>query len=132
MNQNSCIAGVAIAIILISNCVVVCHEISANVNRVRRLTDDGPSLQLQHRQYHRYQKSTSDQQINTDQRNVNTFKDRFNTDQIVFDRGDLYDKINAADQTTAASSMTISNNLPKSNETNHQYSGKANGEYEFR
>ncbi|XP_055318519.1 uncharacterized protein LOC129576822 [Sitodiplosis mosellana] len=132
MNRNWCIinvVGVAIAIILISNCVVVCHEKSANVNRVRRLTDNGPLMQLQQQQQQHHQQ----QQINTDQRHVNTFKDRLrNSDKIVFDRGDVYEAIkNDRTTTVASSSMTISNNLPKTNETNHQYSGKANGEYEF-
>lgn len=119
MQQNLCVnlIGVAIVIIFISNCVV-CHEKSANVNRKKRLTDNGPPMQLQQN----HQKLFASES-NTDQ----TFNDR---DRIVFDHDDLYDKINA-DHTTV-SSMTISNNLPKSNETYHKYSGKPNGEYEFR
>lgn len=134
MNQMSLFnfagAVTIIVIILISNCVV-CHEESANVNRrMSRLTDDGSTtVQLQqHQHYHHHAEP------NTDQRNVNTVKDQqryTNNDKIIFDRGDLYSMINNI-RTTTVSSMTIGNNLPKSNETNHQYSGKANGEYEFR
>lgn len=130
-NMNQQISGfhivyVAIAIILISNCVDG-HEKSANVNRMKRLTDIA-SMQLQQQQHQ--QKSTSEP--NTDQRNSNTLKERFNNDKIVFDRGDLYETIYTERTTPATAPMTISSNLPKSNETNHQYSGKANGEYDFR
>ncbi|XP_031622426.1 uncharacterized protein LOC116340213 [Contarinia nasturtii] len=127
MNKNSCIkngftVGVAIAITLLSNCVV-CHETSANVNRMWRMTDHGPLVQLQ-----RYQKpSSSYTEINTDQRN--TFKDRFNNDKIVFDHGDLYDKMD--NERTTVSSPIINNNPPNNNETYHQYSDKGNGEYVF-
>lgn len=130
MNQISCFnfsGFVIIVIILISNCVV-CHEKSAN-RRMSRLTDDG-SVQLQQHHLYHYQKQSIEP--NTDQRNVNIVKDRFtNSDKIIFDRGDLYGMINN-ERTTTVPSMTISNNIPKTNETNHQYSGKANGEYEFR
>lgn len=127
MHQNSCIGsnftvGVAIAIILISNCVV-CHE---NFNRMWRMTDGGPLVQLQ-----QYKKPSSTfSELNADQRNVNTFKDRYNNDKIVFDRGDLHDKMTTV--RTTVSSPILSNSPPKANETSHQYSGKANGEYLFR
>lgn len=92
-----------VAMVIVSNCVVG-HEISANTRR----REDGP-LQSE---------------PNTDQRN--TFKDRFGGgDKIVFDRGEFYDR-------TTVPSMTINSNLAKTNVTSHQYSGKANGEYEFR
>lgn len=134
MNQVSCIplasvAIVGIIIILLSNCVV-CHEKSANVNRKRRLTDDNDAMQLEQRQQQQQQKTSVEP--NTDQRynDNNMFKDRFNSDKIVFDRRPT---TTTTTERTPTASMTINNNNPmKSNETNHQYSGTANGEYEFR
>lgn len=114
------LTGFAIIILIIWNCAV-CHGKSANVKRVKRFTDDESFAQLQH--HHK----TSNEAAN-DQRNINAFKDLYNSDKIIFDHGDLYQK--NKDQTTAAS--TTNNNSPKANETNHRYAGKANGEYEFR
>lgn len=109
--------GITVAIVLISNCVV-CHEKSTNNYRKRRFTDDDV-VQLQ-------QKSSIEPFV-TDQRHLNMFKDRFNNDKIVFDRHPT------TTERVPTASMSISNNTPqKSNETNHQYSGTANGEYEFR
>lgn len=106
------------------NCAV-CHEKSANVNQMRQLTDnEQQQLQLQQQ----YQKTSNEP--NTDQRHANTFRDRFSNDKIVFDRGDVYGTVNT--KPTEDSSMTINNMLSKSNETNHHYASKANGEYEFR
>lgn len=135
MNQVSCIplAGVAIVaiiIILLSNCVV-CHEKSANVYRKRRLTNDD-TMQLEQRQQQQQQKTSVEP--NTDQRynDNNMFKDRLNSDKIVFDRRPTT-TITTTTERTPTASMTINNNNPmKSNETNHQYSGTANGEYQFR
>lgn len=112
-------AGITVvAIVLISN-YVVCHEKSTNDYRKKRFTDDDV-VQLQ-------QQKSSIEPIITDQRHLNMFKDRFNSDKIVFDRHPT------TTERLPTASMSISNNTPqKSNETNHQYSGTANGEYEFR
>lgn len=115
------LTGFAITILLISNCGV-CHGKSANVDQVKRLTDDESSAQL----HHNYKVLN---EANADQKAINAFKDRYNSDKIVFDRGDLY-PINK-DQTTIASTAT-SNDLPSVNKIIHQYSGKENGEYVFR
>lgn len=130
-NSGFSVVHVAIAIILVANCVVG-HEKSANVNRMKRLTDNG-SMQLQQQQH---PKSATD--LNSMPKTAQTLKDRHHNnndnDKIVFDRGDLYGTVNTqrAPSSATVTSMTISSNLTKSNETNHQYSGKANGEYEFR
>lgn len=117
---------VATVLILISNCAVG-HEKRANVNRIRRLANDD-SLQLQQQQHQLHQKSASESNVN--QRNVNSVKDRYNNDKIIFDRGDIYEAKNT--ERTPMPSMATTHNLLKSNETTNQYIGKANGEYQFR
>lgn len=89
---------------------------------------DNDQQQLQLQQQYQYQKTSNEP--NTDQRHANIFKDRFSSDQIVFDRGDVYETVNT--KQTEDPPMAINNKLSKSNETNHHYVSKGNGEYEFR
>lgn len=131
-HQNSCfyVIHIAITIVLASTCVDG-HEKSANfyVNRMKRLTDNG-SLQLQ-----QWPHSNTNTDINSNPKNVltlnhySTNNNNNNNDKIVFDRVDYYGMTNTQSPITP---MTISRDLSKFNETNHQYTGKANGEYEFR
>lgn len=109
---------IAIAALFISQFGVFGHEIksaSASVHRLHRSMDD-ESLSLQ--QSH-HKKSTSDAK----------------NDNIVFEHDDVYSTKSTErieDAPLFPPSLGIRSNALKANETNHQYSGKANGEYEFR
>lgn len=109
---------VATAILFLSQFGAIGHEIqsaSASVHRMHRSMDD-ESLKPQ--QQHN-KKSTSDTK----------------NDNIVFEPDDVYDTKSTErtkDSPLFPPSLAIRSNTPKSNETNHQYLGKANGEYEFR
>lgn len=127
--SSSHVVYITIAIILVSKCIDG-HEKSANlyVNRMEQLTDN-KSVQLQQSQH-----SKSETYINSNPKNVQTsnhYSTYYNNNnhKIVFDRRDVHGTVNLQAPVTR---MTISEGFVKFNETEHRYTGKANGEYEFR
>lgn len=107
---------VAFAILFLSKFCTFGHEHrSSSVHRLTRSTDNESEQSKQPT----HKKSASDQK----------------NDNIVFD--DMYNS-KSTERTLDSPlfppllAIRSSSNPLKSNETNHQYSGKANGEYEFR
>lgn len=96
------------------------HEIkSASDHRLTRSMDD-ESLKSQQPMQQQYRKKSGSESKN---------------DNIVFEPDDVY-STKSTERTLHSPLfpplLAIRSNPHKSNETNHQYSGKANGEYEFR
>lgn len=124
---------VAFVILFLSQFCAFGHEHrSATIHRLKRSTMD-ESLQPQQQQH---KKSASDPN-HMDSIDEHLPKDRYKNDKIIFEQDDMYNS-KTTERTLDAplfspSLLAIrSNPLKSTNETNHQYSGKANGEYEFR
>ena len=118
---------VAIAILFLSQFCAFAHgNISGNLYRTKRSPDD-ESIQSQQQQM---------QYIapNMDATHKNSSKDRYK-DKIIFDHDDKYTSKTTErilDSPLFPPLIAIRSNPLKSNETNHLYSCKSNGEYEFR
>lgn len=126
------VAYVAFAILFSSLFCAFGHEYrSATADRIKRSTDD-ESLQPQQQ----HKKSASEPNVDATNTHANTPKDRYRNDKIIFEHDDMYNSKSTErtllDSPLFPSLEAIRSNPLKSNETNHQYSGKANGEYEFR
>lgn len=111
MKRISSFYVVAIAILFSSQFCTFGHEIkSASAQRLSRLMND---------------EQQSQKKSNSESKN----------DNIVFEPENMY-TTKTTERTLNAPLfpplLAIRSNPHKSNETNHQYSGKANGEYEFR
>lgn len=90
--------------------------------------------------YHRLSRSMDDESLKlqqSSQHHKKTSATESKNDNIVFEPENMYNVITKRTEQTLNSPLfppLLANrsNPQKSNETNHQYSGKANGEYEFR
>lgn len=120
---------VAFAILFLSQFCTFGHEYrSATVHRLKRSTDV-ESVQRQ-----QYKKSARDPK-QMDASHENAPKDRYKNDKIIFEQDDVFNSKSTErtpDTPLFPLLVAIRSSPLKFNETNHQYSGKANGEYEFR
>lgn len=123
---------VAITILFLSRFCVFGREKSSTVHRWRRSTDDD-SIRFQQQ----HKKPAHESNVDVKKENTSISKDHYKNDKIVFEPENIYNS-KTTQRTLDSPSLIPSlfairrDSLIKSNETTHQYFGKANGEYEFR